>query len=164
MRLSSDSGGIIWLNGNRRKPYAARVTIGWEGGKQNQLQPHQLFVESCFSKPQIHVFLEKEKPQKLRFPGLFHYYPCILKAFISLNYPHICILRVYLYFGAVAHKFFPRFGDFPVTTELVEAVQHSKHTFVQCFKRLIVDFMPTGSAFHSYQSFVKCNRCTCNGR
>lgn len=34
MRFANGMGAIIKLSGNRRKPYGARVTVGWENGKQ----------------------------------------------------------------------------------------------------------------------------------
>lgn len=34
MRMSNGFGGVVKLGGNRRKPYAARITTGWEDGKQ----------------------------------------------------------------------------------------------------------------------------------
>lgn len=34
MKLANGSGSIVMLGGNRRKPYAVRVTAGWKDGKQ----------------------------------------------------------------------------------------------------------------------------------
>ena len=33
MRMSNGFGGVVKLGGNRRKPFAARITSGWEDGK-----------------------------------------------------------------------------------------------------------------------------------
>ena len=34
MKLANGSGSIVKLGGNRRKPYAVRITEGWKDGKQ----------------------------------------------------------------------------------------------------------------------------------
>ena len=34
MRMSNGFGGVVKLGENRRKPFAARITSGWEDGKQ----------------------------------------------------------------------------------------------------------------------------------
>lgn len=36
MRLENGAGTVVKLSGNRRKPYAARVTLGWKDGKQQR--------------------------------------------------------------------------------------------------------------------------------
>ena len=34
MRMSNGFGGVVKLSGNRRKPYGARITVGWVDGRQ----------------------------------------------------------------------------------------------------------------------------------
>ena len=36
MRMANGSGSIVKLSGNRRKPYAVRITQGWRDGKQHR--------------------------------------------------------------------------------------------------------------------------------
>lgn len=36
MRMANGSGSIVKLSGNRRKPYAVRITQGWKDGKQHR--------------------------------------------------------------------------------------------------------------------------------
>ena len=37
MQMGNGTGSIVKLSGNRRKPYAVRVTTGWEDGKQRKI-------------------------------------------------------------------------------------------------------------------------------
>lgn len=48
MRMGNGTGSIVKLSGNRRKPYAVRVTTGWEDGKQKRkyLSYHAEYTEA----------------------------------------------------------------------------------------------------------------------
>ena len=37
MQMGNGTGSIVKLSGNRRKPYAVKVTTGWEDGKQRKI-------------------------------------------------------------------------------------------------------------------------------
>lgn len=73
MRLPNSFGGVIKLGGNRRKPYGARITVGWEDGKQKYkyigyfaTQPEALAALIAYNGGESH-----EDAHKLTFADVF---------------------------------------------------------------------------------------------
>ena len=56
MRMANGSGSIVKLGGNRRKPYAVRITQGWKDGKQNRkyLGYYKTHREALFALAEYH--------------------------------------------------------------------------------------------------------------
>lgn len=66
MRHQNGFGSIHKLGGNRRKPYAVRITVGWKDGKQvrkylgfYKTQPEALLALAEYHKGEFDIDLSK---------------------------------------------------------------------------------------------------------
>lgn len=65
MRRGNGCGAIVKMNGKRRKPYAVRITVGWENGKQKYkyLSYHETYEDAEMTLYDYEKFGEIDPPK-----------------------------------------------------------------------------------------------------